>query len=570
MSVSIDRIVNITVDRNTRSASRRSFGVALIAAYHTAWLDRVREYADPSEMLTDGFTATHPAYLAAVSLCSQSPRPSSFKIGRRIGTPDQTVRFTPATPAAAEVFEVTIGGVVFQVIADSTPTVAEVCAAFVLLINADADAVVASGVATTATIQNIVAASYNGVRGAGPYAPARNITLTLNNHADWDASTITVTGTDDEDRTITEAFTVPNGGNTVLVGTKYFKTISNINIPAQSGVGGTLLVGLGDVFGDNPNLDITATDSTTHFETSADDAGAWFGYTDPTSNLALEDRTSEPATTLAVDLGGIHAADADWIALCLADGQSQAQIEAAAAWVETQDLVYLAHSFDSEGADATDQDVMSALLEDTRMQTTVFYSPRNHGRFPDAAVIGAVLPGSAKEAFPTWAFKALSGIEPDELSTTEVTRLIGTPSSPQSGKRALIYVSALPTGTNVGTPITMGGLTAGGEWLDVVLGLFYLQATIQEKTFNLMLQSPKVPFTAAGIDAFVGAVRAGGRKASSPPYNVLDPASLVVEFTKLEDVDPDDKQARFYDGAVLAGKPQGAIHAADVRVQITP
>lgn len=570
MTVSIDRIVNIDVTRATRAASRRSFGVAMIVAYLTWFVDRVREYSDPSEMLDDGCDPLDPAYLAAVSLCAQEGRPETFKVGRRLGAPDQTVRITPATPTAGEVYSITIGGVTFSVTADATPTVAEIAAAFVLLINADPDAVVASGLATTVGIQNIT--TFNGVRGAGPYAPARNLTLTLNNHADWDASTITVTGTDSTGRVITEAFTVPNGGNTVLTGTKGFATVTNINIPAQSGTGGTLLVGLGDVFGDNTDLDITATDNTTNFDVSADDVGAWFGYSDPTSNLALDDRTTEPATTLAVDLAAIHAADADWVALILADGQSQAQIEAAAAWVETQDVIYIAHSFDSEGKDATDVDVLSQLVEATRLQTTVFYSPTNHGRFPDAAAVGAVLAGTPKQKFPAWSYKQLSGISPDDFSTTEVTRLIGSRTSPSGSKRALIYTGVLPTATNVATAVTMGGLTAGGEWIDVVLGLFYLQAIIQEKAFNLLLNEPKVPFTAAGIDGFVAAVRAGARKAASAPYNVLDPdpKKLIIEFTKIEDVDSADKQARFYDGVTLDGTVQGAILVADVHVTVRP
>ena len=187
MSVNLDRIVQVDITRATRTISRRSWGTVLIAAYHTVWPDRVREYEDPADMLTDGFGAKHPAYLAAVALCSQSPRPRAFKIGRRLGTPDQTVRLTPATPVADEVFGITIGGVRFEVTADATPSVSEICAALTLLINADADAIIASGVNSAATAQNLSGASLNGVIGDDAIAPARNLTITVDAHADWNA-----------------------------------------------------------------------------------------------------------------------------------------------------------------------------------------------------------------------------------------------------------------------------------------------------------------------------------------------------------------------------------------------
>src|SRR5688572_24778815 len=111
MSINLDQLVSINITRATRMASVRNFGMPIIVAYATAWLDRVREYTDPSELLDDGFTDDHPAYKMAVKLCSAEERPDRFKVGRRAGAPTQSVRYTPSTPSAGEEYSITIGDV---------------------------------------------------------------------------------------------------------------------------------------------------------------------------------------------------------------------------------------------------------------------------------------------------------------------------------------------------------------------------------------------------------------------------------------------------------------------------
>jgi len=566
MPVSFDRIFPVEITRATRTASRRGFGIAMLAAHHTRFPERARSYADPSEMLDDGFETTDAAYLAAVAFCSQSPRPPTFKIGRRLGTPDQTIRLTPGTPVEDEVFGITIGGVRFEVTADATPSVSEICDFLVALIQTDPDAIIATA-ASAVTAQTLSGASLDGVIGGGTIAPARNLTMTLNAHADWDASTAVVTGLDEDGRAQSEAFPIPNGGGVTLVGTRFWSHVDNQLIPAQTGTNGTLTLGVGELFADNPNLDITITDNTTHVDISADDTGAWFGYADATTNLTLDDITAEPATTLAVDLAGIAAADADWYALCLADGQSAAQILAAAAWMETEKRAYVAHTFDTDVEGASSDDVLSDLRDLSRLRTIGFYSRANAGRFPDAALLGRVLaldPGSW-----TAAFKSLSGVEPDDLSTTALDRIIGTTESPVSGKGGFVYVDARPAGTNRGTPIVLGGLTGDAEWLDIVQGLDFAAAELQARVFAPLLNNPKVPYTPAGIDVLAGGVRTAMRKLSRAPHLIFRD-DFLVETPAFEDIDPADRQNRFFDGIVVDAGVQGAIHGGRIRFTVRP
>lgn len=114
---------------------------------------------------------------------------------------------------------------------------------------ADVDALV-TNYTTSNAIQTFTVATFDGVgHTAGAFPYARNITMTLSSHADWNATTGVVTGLDINGATISEDFSIPNGGNTTLTGAKCFKSVSSIVIPAQESTGGTATFGFGALLG---------------------------------------------------------------------------------------------------------------------------------------------------------------------------------------------------------------------------------------------------------------------------------------------------------------------------------
>lgn len=115
---------------------------------------------------------------------------------------------------------------------------------------ADPDAIAtATVIISAATAQTIAAASFDGVVAGAEMFPPRNVTLTLSSHADWDATTAVVTGTDEDGRVVQESFLIPNGGAATVTGLRHFRTVSSIYIPAQSGTGGTATAGFGSSLG---------------------------------------------------------------------------------------------------------------------------------------------------------------------------------------------------------------------------------------------------------------------------------------------------------------------------------
>jgi len=157
MAISSDN-VSVTISVADKAIDRAGFGVPLILGPTQAFPERTRLYAASSglaAMLTDGFAATDPEYLAASALLAQNPRMESFKIGRRApaNVPDLDIDFTPQTPVEGEVHTINIDGQAFSHTSDATPTVAEITAALETAINAASLGVTATDNTTFLTIE---------------------------------------------------------------------------------------------------------------------------------------------------------------------------------------------------------------------------------------------------------------------------------------------------------------------------------------------------------------------------------------------------------------------------------
>jgi hypothetical protein len=110
---------------------------------------------------------------------------------------------------------------------------------------ADVDSIVDAtpGITSAATAQTVTSASADGVIGAGLIIPAQQLTLTLSNHADWDATTALFRYENAAGEVVTEDVAIPNGGNSTITTIGAARRFLSVTIPAQSGVGGTATLG---------------------------------------------------------------------------------------------------------------------------------------------------------------------------------------------------------------------------------------------------------------------------------------------------------------------------------------
>lgn len=93
-----------------------------------------------------------------------------------------------------------------------------------------------------------------------------------------------------------------------------------------------------------------------------------------------------------------------------------------------------------------------------------------------------------------WAYKSLSMVEAQSLSTTDVANL---------ESRNVSYYTTIGSQAMV-----QGGKVSAGEWIDTIRFRDWLKTQIQQNVINLMLSLPKIPYTDPGIGLVQNAVTA--------------------------------------------------------------
>lgn len=123
-----DPIIDLQIVVSDKAPERDNFGIPLIAGWHTRFPDRVREYAQAKDMLTDGFTTADPEYQMALVLKAQNPAVRRFKVGRlALATFTHTVTLTPLNTTAGLVYPGEINGEDVSVTVAPSDTVALIC-----------------------------------------------------------------------------------------------------------------------------------------------------------------------------------------------------------------------------------------------------------------------------------------------------------------------------------------------------------------------------------------------------------------------------------------------------------
>lgn len=106
----------------------------------------------------------------------------------------------------------------------------------------DVDAILASGGASSTSIQVISGAALNGVVGGAEMQPARIITFAFSASTDWDPTNGTLVGIDHNGRVVTETIAISTSGSPSS--TARFRSVTSFTIPVQTGAGGTFTMGI--------------------------------------------------------------------------------------------------------------------------------------------------------------------------------------------------------------------------------------------------------------------------------------------------------------------------------------
>jgi hypothetical protein len=99
---SIDRVVTVSITRNTQTIKRKAFGWALVIGSHALSADRVRWYEQATwsaDLIADGHIATSEIYKAVANYFGQSPCPTKVAIGRIAPAEDADTALTACLAA---------------------------------------------------------------------------------------------------------------------------------------------------------------------------------------------------------------------------------------------------------------------------------------------------------------------------------------------------------------------------------------------------------------------------------------------------------------------------------------
>lgn len=261
--------------------------------------------------------------------------------------------------------------------------------------------------------------------------------------------------------------------------------------------------------------------------------------------IELHNTTTDPG--VAADLAAIWAENSDWYAIAL-DFAGEAEILAAAAFAETNKRIFCART--SDAADCDDGDATNLpnqLMAGSFFRTYCQYGEHSLLNFEDVGLLGSRLP--ATPGSDTWAFKELPGVFVSDLDAGKQTAL--------KAMNVGYYV------TEAGLNVTQGGKGSGGEWMDVIRFIDWLESEIKIRVFAMFANSPKVPYTNAGRDRILSIVEGALGDGVSAGGLDKDPAPSATA-PDVQDIDSTIRATRVYPEIEFSGRLAGAIHAVEI------
>ena len=223
--------------------------------------------------------------------------------------------------------------------------------------------------------------------------------------------------------------------------------------------------------------------------------------------------------TYTQSLQAIIAYNGDWYMIAI-DSKVEGDIKEVAAVIQAERRIFGASTADVGVPDpAVANDIGSFLKEGGYDRTFLVYHAEAATNFPEVAWMGGQItsiPGSN-----TWCFKGGAGVQVSKLTNTQITAL---------DAKNVNYFTRLG-----GVNMFRTGCTSEGEWIDVMVGLDWVQARLQEQIFYRLATKKKIPFTQAGaliIEAEIHSVLSqgvtNGLVAPDPAYTVRSPDVLSI------------------------------------------
>jgi len=236
----------------------------------------------------------------------------------------------------------------------------------------------------------------------------------------------------------------------------------------------------------------------------------------------------------------------------------------AAAWAEARTKVFCNNSSDANTLTGTDTTNISYQLDQLGYSRTP--TVYNAGDYPAISMFarGATVDFNGTDTVITYKFKQLPGLSPTDLSASQADALIGFNCN---------YYAEFGTQLS-GDSVSMlaEGVVANGRFFDEVVGVDWLQNSIQTDVFNYLFQSTtKTPQTNEGVSGIAQVLentlaQAVTNGLAAPGEVVIDGNEIFLDkgylvfTTPVEDQNQADREARKAPPISFVLNGAGSIH----------
>ena len=184
------------------------------------------------------------------------------------------------------------------------------------------------------------------------------------------------------------------------------------------------------------------------------------------------------------------------------------------------------------------------LFEEVYDNTFVMYHDDSESFVAEALAVVM----SYKIGGKTAKFKTLQGVKAANVSLTQVNEL--------HKSNLFTYVEKL------GVLQTSEGKMLSGEYIDVILGEYWIRFRMEERMQRLALTQDKIPYTNRGIGMLVGVAELVLTEAVA--MGIVEEGQYRVDYKVREDVDSNEVALRKYDYILWTAMLQGAIHTGQI------
>lgn len=249
---------------------------------------------------------------------------------------------------------------------------------------------------------------------------------------------------------------------------------------------------------------------------------------------------------IADDLTAVEEYNNEWYALA-ATTRVSADVQAAALWVQAKPKIFGTTSSDTNILDPESTTDIAYILKNATYDRTFVCYHTDPTEFMECAWLGSQLPTDPGST--TWMFKTLATISAVKLTASQAAAALA--------KNCNLYQ------TIGGVNITREGKMASGRFIDVRVGVDWLQARMAERIFNVLVNAPKIPYTDPGITTIENNIRAQLKEGIDKNVLAANPAPDVT-VPKAADIDEDDKENRLLPDIGFTAELAGAIHKAAI------